>query len=55
MSLGGVGIQSHYIEYKEPNPEIIQDRLDQLAQAGLPLWITELDMTANDENTKADW
>nr|KAG5711837.1 hypothetical protein BaRGS_026278 [Batillaria attramentaria] len=31
------------------------ERLDKLAQAGLPIWATELDCVAGDENTRADY
>ena len=32
-----------------------QQRLDTLAQAGLPIWATELDVQAQDENKRADF
>ena len=32
-----------------------QQRLDTLAQAGLPIWATELDVLAQDENRRADF
>ena len=33
---------------------VIQHRLDQLSEVGLPLWITELDISEPDSETKAD-
>ena len=32
-----------------------QQRLDTLAQTGLPIWVTELDVLAQDENRRADF
>ena len=32
-----------------------QSRLDILSQAGVPIWVTELDVQANDENRRADF
>ena len=32
-----------------------QQRLDKLAQAGLPIWVTELDVMSQDENKRADF
>ncbi|KAK6179075.1 hypothetical protein SNE40_011515 [Patella caerulea] len=51
----GLGIQSHFTFYKPPDPTIIMKRLDQMAVTGYPLWITELDVTARDENVRKDW
>ena len=37
------------------NTRLFQARLDTLAQAGVPIWVTELDVAAQDENTRADY
>ncbi|KAI8793504.1 endo-1,4-beta-xylanase A [Biomphalaria glabrata] len=55
VGLGGVGIQSHYKDFTEPDLTLVKHRLDVLNIAGLPLWITELDLSSHDENLKADW
>ena len=34
---------------------VLQSRLDTLAQAGLPIWVTELDVQAQDPNKRADF
>ena len=33
---------------------VFQSHLDILAQAGLPIWVTELDFRINDEHRRAD-
>ena len=33
----------------------LQQRLDMLAKSGLPVWVTELDVVAHDENRRADF
>ncbi|KAH9520347.1 Anti-sigma-I factor RsgI6 [Bulinus truncatus] len=55
VGLGAVGVQSHFHKYTEPDPTLLKQRLDILAKAGLPIWITELDLHAQDETTRADW
>ncbi|KAH9520345.1 Anti-sigma-I factor RsgI6 [Bulinus truncatus] len=55
VGLGGVGIQSHFTDFIEPDLTRVKHRLDVLSIAGVPLWITELDLSAHDENTKAEW
>ncbi|KAL6624434.1 hypothetical protein ACP70R_031755 [Stipagrostis hirtigluma subsp. patula] len=50
--VGGVGIQGHVTN---PAGEVICDALDRLAAAtGLPIWITELDVSEADEALRAD-
>ncbi|XP_046546463.1 endo-1,4-beta-xylanase 3-like [Haliotis rubra] len=51
----GLGVQSHFTPYKAPDPTLIKRRLDMLATTGLPLWVTELDVVASDDNTRANW
>ncbi|XP_053380238.1 anti-sigma-I factor RsgI6-like [Mercenaria mercenaria] len=48
----GVGIQSHI---KNTSLDIAQmkGRLDMVAAAGLPIWITELSLASNDTNSRA--
>ncbi|KAH9520361.1 Glycoside hydrolase, 10 [Bulinus truncatus] len=55
VGLGAVGMQSHFPSFTEPDPTLMKYRLDILAQAGLPMWVTELDLSAHDENSRADW
>ncbi|CAL1542281.1 unnamed protein product [Lymnaea stagnalis] len=55
VGLGGVGVQTHLPDYVQPNPSLLKHRLDILAQAGVPLWATEMDLAAYDEDTRADW
>ncbi|KAK6183210.1 hypothetical protein SNE40_010735 [Patella caerulea] len=53
--LYGIGVQGHFSDEMRPDPTAIKARLDVLAQANLPIWITELDVMAADENTRADY
>ncbi|XP_057304862.1 uncharacterized protein LOC130641875 [Hydractinia symbiolongicarpus] len=52
VPIGGIGVQGHFMG--TVHPEIIKDRLDILATAGLPIWITELDIKEEDEKKRAD-
>jgi GH35 family endo-1,4-beta-xylanase len=49
--VGGIGVQGHVTH---PVGDIICDALDKLAVTGLPIWITELDVSAADESVRAD-
>ncbi|KAJ1282740.1 hypothetical protein BS78_03G074700 [Paspalum vaginatum] len=49
--VGGIGVQGHVTH---PVGDIICDALDKLAVTGLPIWITELDVSAADEAVRAD-
>ncbi|KAG6534236.1 endo-1,4-beta-xylanase 1-like isoform X2 [Zingiber officinale] len=49
--VGGIGIQCHI---SHPVGEIICDALDKLAVLGLPIWLTELDVSAVNEHVRAD-
>ncbi|KAK3743230.1 hypothetical protein RRG08_064082 [Elysia crispata] len=42
--LGAVGVQSHLPDFTEPDTTLMKYRLDVLSQAGLPIWVTELDV-----------
>ncbi|CAG5133101.1 unnamed protein product, partial [Candidula unifasciata] len=55
VGLGGAGVQSHLQDLTEPDPTLLKARLDHLAKAGVPLWVTELDLAAPDETKRADW
>uniref|UniRef100_A0A0E0L100 GH10 domain-containing protein n=1 Tax=Oryza punctata TaxID=4537 RepID=A0A0E0L100_ORYPU len=50
-AVGGVGIQGHV---SNPSGEVICDALDKLATTGLPIWITELDVSEPDVSLRAD-
>ncbi|XP_052162414.1 endo-1,4-beta-xylanase 1-like isoform X2 [Oryza glaberrima] len=49
--VGGIGLQGHITH---PVGDIICDSLDKLSILGLPIWITELDVTAENEHIRAD-
>ncbi|KAL6848229.1 hypothetical protein ACP4OV_022357 [Aristida adscensionis] len=49
--VGGIGVQGHVTH---PVGDIICDALDKLAVTGLPVWVTELDVSAADEAVRAD-
>lgn len=49
--VGGIGIQCHI---SHPVGEIICDALDKLAVLGLPIWLTEMDVSAENEHIRAD-
>ncbi|SHN12943.1 endo-1,4-beta-xylanase [Rhizobacter sp. OV335] len=46
--IDGVGIQTHYFSIDNLAPATITQNLDSLAQAGLPIYVSELDMTGDD-------
>jgi len=48
----GVGAQGHFGAVV--NPALTSERLDRLAELGLPLWITEYDSENADENVRAE-
>ncbi len=48
----GIGVQSHF--YGAVDPDIVSKRLDIVAEAGLPIWVTELDVTLDDREERAD-
>ncbi|XP_064599689.1 anti-sigma-I factor RsgI6-like [Liolophura sinensis] len=53
--VGGIGVQCHFGENQYPDFYSINSRLDKLAHAGLPIWVTELDVQSNDVNKRADF
>ncbi|KAK7107886.1 hypothetical protein V1264_015724 [Littorina saxatilis] len=55
VGLYGIGAQCHFGNEEEPNAGAITHRLDILSQGGVPIWITELDVQAQDENRRADF
>ncbi|KAK7104842.1 anti-sigma-I factor RsgI6-like [Littorina saxatilis] len=55
VGLYGMGVQCHFGSEQEPDPTVIKGRLDILAQAGIPIWVSELDVIAQDENKRADF
>ncbi|KAJ4762612.1 glycosyl hydrolase family 10 protein / carbohydrate-binding domain-containing protein [Rhynchospora pubera] len=50
-NVGGIGVQGHITN---PIGEIICDSFDKLSILGIPIWITELDVTAANEHVRAD-
>ncbi|XP_040380396.1 endo-1,4-beta-xylanase 1-like [Oryza brachyantha] len=50
-AVGGIGLQGHV---SNPSGEVICDALDRLATTGLPVWITELDVSEADVSLRAD-
>ncbi|XP_025104481.1 uncharacterized protein LOC112570311, partial [Pomacea canaliculata] len=55
VNLYGLGVQSHIPGGTEPSPTMMKYRLDTLAQAGLPIWATELTVEIADEHLRADY
>nr|KAG5689400.1 hypothetical protein BaRGS_017918 [Batillaria attramentaria] len=55
VGLYGMGAQCHFGDETEPSPALIKQRLDSLSSVGVPIWATELDVSAQDENTRADY
>jgi endo-1,4-beta-xylanase len=49
--LGAIGMQGHFTGV---NPWQIQVRLDKMGQFGLPVWVTEFDVTEADQAQRAD-
>lgn len=49
--IDGIGVQGHF---REVDPWAVLLRLDKVAQFGLPIWITELDVELADEQARAD-
>ncbi|ELT99830.1 hypothetical protein CAPTEDRAFT_180458 [Capitella teleta] len=47
-----IGTQNHYMSV--PDITMVQHRLDLLATTGLPIWVTELDITVTDQDDKAE-
>ncbi|MEM1164868.1 MAG: endo-1,4-beta-xylanase [Planctomycetota bacterium] len=48
-----VHVQGHF-RFTSVNPYIVRDRLDQIAEMGLPIWISELDILEPDDDFRAD-
>lgn len=46
--IDGVGIQSHHFSMDNLPPATITQNLDSLAQTGVPIYVSELDMTGDD-------
>ncbi|PVD26374.1 hypothetical protein C0Q70_14048 [Pomacea canaliculata] len=55
VGLYGIGVQCHFGNEELPDAGAIRRRLDVLAEAGVPIWATELDVQAADENRRADF
>lgn len=49
--IDGIGVQGHF---RTVDPWAVQARLDKVAQLGLPVWVTELDVELADEHARAD-
>ena len=50
--VGGIGCQGHFGSTIDPT--LTEQRLDNLAQLNIPIWITEYDSLNADENVRAD-
>jgi GH35 family endo-1,4-beta-xylanase len=51
----GVGVQGHvWFEDTLDRPELLKERLDELATLGLPIWISEFDSAFDDPELNAD-
>ena len=50
--VGGIGCQGHFGSTIDPT--LTEQRLDNLAQLSIPIWITEYDSLNADENVRAD-
>ncbi|BFY97338.1 hypothetical protein BsWGS_00378 [Bradybaena similaris] len=55
VGLRGVGIQSRFADSVKPDITLVKARLDNLAATGVPLWITQLTVGADNDQDKADW
>ncbi|XP_041354386.1 endo-1,4-beta-xylanase 2-like [Gigantopelta aegis] len=55
VGLYGIGVQCHFSADEMPSPTLIKAHLDTLAQAGLPIWVTELDVGSKNEVDRADF
>lgn len=55
VPIDGIGIQGH-VWYEDilAHPQVIQERLDTVAQLGIPIWITEFDVDDKDPQRNAD-
>jgi len=51
--VGGIGCQGHFSDAYRPDPKVMKKALDRLATTGLPIRVTEFDMTTDDEQRKA--
>lgn len=51
IPVDAIGVQGHF---NDASPFAIQLRLDMLAELGLPIWITELDVVQANESDRAD-
>lgn len=49
--LGAIGVQGHI---DTPVGPIIRNSLDKLSSLGMPIWMTEIDVAATNEHTRAD-
>ncbi|GAB2291959.1 hypothetical protein Dimus_026208 [Dionaea muscipula] len=47
FSMSGIGLEGHF---SVPNPPLIRAILDKLATLGLPIWLTELDISSKLDN-----
>lgn len=52
--IDAIGAQGHFSQDKVVDPVVVENRLNNLASTGLPIWITEFDTTAVDVEMRAD-
>ena len=51
--IDGVGVQGHF--FSPVDPDLVRNRLDLIAEAGLPVRVTEFDVGTLDDAQRADW
>ena len=51
MPVEGLGVQSHL--RGTPSGAVLLKRLDMMAAVGLPIWITELDFSSDNDSLRA--
>nr|KAG5687547.1 hypothetical protein BaRGS_013649 [Batillaria attramentaria] len=54
VPLHGLGIQGHFQD-SVPDPQLMKLQLDQMSEAGLPMWVTEMDVWQQDLSVRADY
>lgn len=53
VPISGIGIQGHF-HSSDFDINIVKHRLDKIAEAGIPIWITEMSVSDHDDHKKAE-